>query len=325
MHLKGFFKKSWEVLSCTFGAFSTDRAMKMSASLAYYTIFSLAPLLIVLISAVTLIYGQTIRGKANIEEKVFTEISKMAGHDAAVQIREVIQKVSVSEDSTLAAIIGAITLFIGATGVFLEIQDSINMIWRVRAKPKKGWLKFLMNRLLSFSMIIGLGFLLIVSLIANALILALSEQITSYFPQVTDYTIHILNIVNLALTFTVISSLFAIIFKFLPDVIIKWRDVRVGAIVTALLFMLGRFLIGLYIEKVGPGTAYGAAGSLIVILVWVYYSSAILYFGAEFTQVYAEKYGHAIRPATYAVLIVQKEVEKEVDVLPPQNEEKKPS
>jgi membrane protein len=168
-------------------------------------------------------------------------------------------------------------------------------------------------------MIIGLGFLLIVSLVVNALILALSEQITQYFPHVTDYTIYIFNIINLSLTFIVISTLFAIIFKFLPDVIIKWRDVRVGAIVTALLFMLGRFLIGLYIEKVGPGTAYGAAGSIIVILVWVYYSAAILYFGAEFTQVYAEKYGSAIRPSSYAVHIIQTEEEKEVDVLPPQN------
>lgn len=323
MQVKGFFRKAREILTCTFSAFSADRGMKMSASLAYYTIFSLAPLLIVLISVITLVYGRAIRGKADIEGKVFTEISRMAGQDAAEQIQQIIQKVSVSENSTLAAAIGTVTLFIGATGVFLEIQDSINLIWRVRAKPKKGWVKFILNRLLSFSMIIGLGFLLIVSLIINALILALSEQITRYVPQATDYTIYLFNLINIGLTFIVITSLFAIIFKFLPDVIIKWRDVWVGAIVTALLFMLGRYLIGLYIEEVGPGSAYGAAGSIIVILVWVYYSSAILYFGAEFTQVYAEKYGHAIKPSPYAVHVFQKEVEKEVAVLPPQNEEEK--
>jgi membrane protein len=311
MELRSFPKKVWELVAQSYKSFSNDRALKMSASLAYYTIFSLAPLLIMLISITSLIYG-----KDAIQGKVFQEINDFVGNDAAIQIQQIIQKVSVSEDSITAVIIGTATLFLGATGVFLEIQDSINTIWRVRAKPKKGWLKLITNRLVSFSMIIGLGFLLIVSLIINGLVLALSAKLSAYFP---DVTILLVNLFNVALTFVVISALFGIIFKFLPDVQISWRDVRMGAITTALLFMLGRYLISLYIAEVAPGSAYGAAGSLIVILVWVYYSSAILYFGAEFTQVYAEKFGKAIKPSPYAVYVLQTEQEKEVDVIPPQH------
>jgi membrane protein len=311
MTFTGFFKEVWHLLTTTFSGFSNDRAMKLSASLAYYTIFSLAPLLIMLISLTSLIYG-----KAAVEGEVFNGINEFVGNDAARQIQDIIQKVSVSENSVLAVIIGTATLFLGATGVFLEIQDSINMIWRVRAKPKKGWQKLIINRFISFSMIISLGFLLVVSLIINGLVLALSNKLDDYFP---DVTILLVNLLNVAITFLVISTLFAIIFKFLPDVEISWKDVRMGAIATALLFMLGRYLIGLYIEKVAPGSAYGAAGSLVIILVWIYYSAAILYFGAEFTKVYAERYGRSIHPSPYAVYVIQTEEEKEVDVLPPQH------
>ena len=314
MGIKNFFKETWELLSATFSAFSNDRAMKLSASLAYYTIFSLAPLLIMLISLTSLIYG-----REAVQGEVFNGINEFVGNEAAMQIQQAIQKVNSSGDSVLAIIISTATLFIGATGVFIEIQTSINMIWRVRAKPEKSWLKFIVNRLLSFSMIVGLGFLLLVSLIINGLVLALSQKLNSYFP---DITILLVNLINLAITFIVITALFGIIFKFLPDVEIGWKDVSIGAVATALLFMIGRYLIGLYIEKAAPGSAYGAAGSLIIILVWIYYSSAILYFGAEFTQVYAEKYGRKIRPSSYAVHLIQTVEEKEVDVLPNQHKDK---
>lgn len=303
-------KKTFSILKTSFTAFIEDKALKMSASLAYYTVFSMAPLLMILMSAASLFYG-----KEAIQNKVFSELNGFLGNDAALKIQEILKEISLKNDSTVAIIIGVITLFIGATGVFIEIQDSINQIWQVKAKPKKGWKKLIMNRILSFSMIISLGFLLIVSLIINGVILALSAKLTLYFP---DMTIYVIEVVNAVITFIVISSLFAIIFKFLPDVEIAWKDVRVGAIFTALLFTIGRFLIGLYIEKIGPGTAYGAAGSLIIILVWVYYTSAILYFGAEFTQVYSECYGGKISPATYAVHVITTEEEKEVRVLPKQ-------
>jgi membrane protein len=260
-------------------------------------------------------------GEDAINQKLFQEINGLVGKPAALQIQDIIRQISLQKDSTFAVILGVITLFIGATGVFIEIQDSMNQIWRVKAKPEKGWKKMLINRVLSFSMVISLGFLLIASLIINGLILALSDQLSQYFP---DLTILVINIFNVGLSFIIISALFSVIFKFLPDVEIGWKDVRIGAFFTVTLFIVGKYLIGIYIEKVAPGSAYGAAGSIIVILVWVYYTSAILYFGAEFTQVYSERYGGKIKPASYAVHIIQTEEEKIVKVLPPkENEEEK--
>ncbi len=307
-------KNSWTLLYRAFNAFWDDNALKMSASLAYYTIFAIAPLLLIIVSLAGIIYGQEAA-----QGKIFAELNKFLGSDAANQVQEIIKNISASQDTTFAIVIGSITLFVGTTGVFVEIQDSINEIWRVKAKPKTGWKKLITNRILSFSMVIGLGFLLIVSLVINGVVLALSEKLQIYFP---DLTILVINVFNLLLTFIVISALFGIIFKFLPDVLIDWKDVRMGAFFTALLFMIGKFIIGLYIEKVGPGTTYGAAGSLIVILIWVYYTSAILFFGAEFTQVYADCYGGKIKPAPYAVHVMQVEKVVEVKVLPPQDHDK---
>lgn len=307
-------KNSGTLLYKSFNAFLDDNALRMSASLAYYTIFAVAPLLLIIVSLAGIIYGQEAA-----QGKIFAELNRFVGSDAANQIQEIIKNISESQDTAFAIIVGSITLFIGTTGVFIEIQDSINQIWRVKAKPKKGWIKLITNRILSFSMVIGLGFLLIVSLVINGIVLALSEKLQIYFP---DLTILVINLFNLVLTFIVISALFGIIFKFLPDVLIDWKDVRMGAFFTAILFMGGKFLIGLYIEEVGPGSAYGAAGSLIVILIWVYYTSAILFFGAEFTQVYSDCYGGKIKPAPYAVHVLQVEKEAKVAVLPPQDHDK---
>ncbi len=306
-------KNGGNLIIASFNAFMEDRALTMSAALAYYTVFAMAPLLIMLISLASFFYGEDA-----INRTLFQEINGLVGNQAALQIQDIIRQISFQRDSIFAVILGVITLFVGATGVFIEMQDSINQIWRVKAKPEKGWKKMLINRVLSFSLIISLGFLLIVSLIINGLILTLSDQLSQYFP---DLTILVINIFNAGLTFIIISALFAVIYKFLPDVEIGWKDVRIGAFFTATLFIVGKFLIGIYIEKVAPGSAYGAAGSLIVILVWVYYTSAILYFGAEFTQVYSECYGGKIKPASYAVHIIQTEEEKTVKVLPPKEHE----
>lgn len=299
----------------TLNGFLDDRGLKLSAALAYYTVFALAPLLMLVISLIGAFLGQDA-----IQNNIYPQIKSYVGSSAALQIQEMIKSVSLSGKTGLAIFTSVATLIIGATSIFLEIQDSINIIWRVKAKPKKGWVKMLTNRLISFSMIISLGFLLLVSLIVNALVLALSTRITQYFPVVT---VQLFNLINIGITFIVISVLFGIIFKFLPDVKITWRDVRTGAFFTSLLFMLGKYLIGIYIETTGTGSTYGAAGSLIVILVWIYYTSAILYFGAEFTRVYAEDYGHKIEPAEYAVHVEQKEVERDVTVLPSQGKIKK--
>ena len=310
---KPFFKDIWKILKGTFNGFINDRCLKLCAALSYYTLFSIAPLLLMLIYIAGKIYG-----KEAFQGKVFEEMTGFIGPEAAFQVQEIIQNAAIKGNTPWAIVIGTITLFIGATGVFLEIQDSINMIWRVKAKPHKGWLKMLTNRLLSFSMIATMGFLLIVSLVINGVVTALSDKLKFYFE---DITVLLLQLFNIGLTFLIIALLLAIIFRFLPDVKIKWKDVRAGAIFTAILFMIGRYFIGLYIEKVGPGSTYGAAGSIIVILVWVYYAAAILYFGAEFTQVYTEKHGRRIEPASYAVHIIQTEEEKEVKVLPEQKQD----
>ena len=308
METKITMRTAFRILKDTFHSFLDDRALKFSASLSYYTIFSLAPLLLLMISLASVFFGRDA-----IQGQVFGEINGLIGNEAAAQIQDIIKNMELSGKTTLAVIIGGITLLIGATSVFGEIQDSINIIWKVKAKPKRSWLKWLTDRLLSSSLIVGLGFLLIVSLMVNGVMLALSEWLKNYFP---DVTLIIFQIGNLLLSFIVIMSLFAVIFKVLPDAKIAWKDVRNGAFFTACLFMLGRFLIGLYINYSGTGTAYGAAGSLIIILVWVYYTAAILYFGAEFTKVYAEYVGARIEPADYAVYVEQMEKEKEVTVLP---------
>ncbi|MBE7178840.1 MAG: YihY/virulence factor BrkB family protein, partial [Mucilaginibacter polytrichastri] len=215
--------------------------------------------------------------------------------------------------SFFALVVSVVVLIMGATSVFMEIQDSINMIWRVRAKPKKGWKQMLINRGLSLSIIATLGFLLIASLVINLVIAGLSNWLTSHLGNVMYAVIYI---INLAITFGVISILFGTIFKVLPDVNIQWKTVRAGAFFTSILFILGKYIIGIYIEKTATGSAYGAAGSIIVILTWIYYTAAILYFGAEFTQVYAIEHGGHIQPAKYAVYLEQHEIEREVATVP---------
>ncbi|MBD1363493.1 YihY/virulence factor BrkB family protein [Mucilaginibacter sp. ZT4R22] len=308
---KEYLKHLWKVLVATFSGFGNDNGLKLSASLAYYTVFSLAPLLILVISLASLVFGHDAA-----TDRLYPQIQHYVGETAALQIQDMLKSLELSGKTGTAVVIAVVTLLVGASSIFLEIQDSLNMIWRVKAKPKKGWVKMLQNRFLSFSLIVSLGFLLMASLVVNFLMEALSGQLTRFLPSVTKLLI---SGINLGITLIVISVLFGIIFKFLPDVKIKWKDVRSGAIFTAILFMLGQYIISLYIQYIAPGSAYGAAGSLIVILVWIYYTAAILYIGAEFTQVYAEAIGSHIEPAEYAVHVQQTEVERVVKQLPAQN------
>ena len=296
------------ILKAAFSGFMNDLALKYSASLAYYTVFSLAPLLLLVISLVGIFLG-----KDAIQGSLFHEINGLVGNDAAKQIQDLIQRLELSGKSTLSVIIGAVTLVIGATTVFGEIQESINIIWQVKAKPKKGWLRLIKNRLLSGSMIVTLGFLLLVSLLVNGALLALSEKMKTFLP---DITVFLFNALNIVISFVVITVLFAVIFKVLPDVEISWKNVRSGALFTAVLFMLGRLVIGIYVGMSANSSTYGAAGALIAILLWVYYTAAILYFGAEFTKAYVDFHGKRIEPAEYAVHVEQTEEEKNVKVLP---------
>jgi membrane protein len=294
----------WRILKRAATEFINDNGLKFSASLSYYTIFSIGPVLIIIISLAGIFYG-----KEAVEGKIYYQLNGLVGSGAADQIQDIIQNIEESKLSTSGAVVGVIVLLIGATGVFTEIQDSINYIWSVRAKPQKGWLKLLINRLLSFSLIISFGFVLLVSLIIHAMVDILHERLMHFFD---EGTVYIFLVINYVILFAIISTLFAIIFKVLPDAKIRWKDAFVGAGFTAALFLVGKLLIGLYISQSDIGITYGAAASIVLILLWVYYSSIILYFGAEFTKVYALSYGSGIEPDKTAVFIVKQEV-KELD------------
>lgn len=299
--MKTFFKNLWVSLKEAFTAFNDDNALKLSASLSYYTVFSLSPMLIIIISLCGLIFGEeAVRGQ--IDE----QIRGLVGQEAAVQIQELIKKAQATQQSGLAAVIGFGTLLLGATGVFAEIQDSINYIWSLKAKPKQSWLKYLTNRFLSFSLIITFGFLLLVSLTVNAALAAMSGYLERFF---SEGTVVLFFIVNQALVFVIISTLFAVIFKVLPDGILRWKDAFYGAAFTAVLFMGGKYAIGAYLSSSGVASTYGAAASIILILLWVYYIAAILYFGAEFTKVHAQRFGNKIIPKPHAVVVQKKEVQ----------------
>ncbi len=280
-----------EVLKKAGSGFLKDKVPKLSAALAYYTIFSLGPMLIVIVFLGGLFWGENA-----MEGTIVNQLSDIIGDAAARQVQEILKNASFDSSSTIAATIGFVTLFIGATTVFSEIQDSINLIWNLKQKEDTGWWKLLLTRILSFSVVVGLGFLLLVSLVINGLLEGLMTRLQEMFSSTAVVAIYI---ANLLITLTVTSFLFAIIYKVLPDAHITWKDVTVGAIFTAVLFMLAKFGITLYISKSNIGSTYGAAGSLIILLLWIYFSSMILYFGAEFTKAYAVKFGDEIRPNQY--------------------------
>ncbi|MCA5004661.1 YihY/virulence factor BrkB family protein [Sphingobacterium bovistauri] len=305
---KGFFKKSYTILKNTILGFLNEDSLKYSASLAYYTVFSIGPILVLMITLASLFYGEDA-----VKGRLFGELNGLVGATAASQIQSIIKNLELSGKSNSALIISGVTLLIGATTVFGDIQNSINRIWHVRAKPKKSWLKLIQDRLLSSSLIIGLGFLLVVTLVINGLILAFTDNLQRYFP---DMTVFLFDGINFLLTFGIIFLLFSVIFKILPDVNIKWGTVRAGAIFTAVLFVIGRLLIGLYLQNSETETTYGAAGSIVLILLWVYYTAAILYFGAVFTREYASYMGIAIEPSEYAVHVEVKEIERNVSEIP---------
>jgi membrane protein len=281
-------------------AFDDDNAFKLSASLSYYTIFALGPLLLIMVSLSAIFLR-----RETIEGKVFEQLRGLLGDNAAMQVQDILANAQATHATTAGVIIGSIILFIGATGVFTEIQSSINYIWSVKAKPKKGWLKYLTNRLISFSLVVGLGFVLLVSLLINAFLSLLNKKIMERFPNV-EY----LNLFNTLIVLAVITTLFAVIYKVLPDATISWKDAWIGSSFTAILFLIGKFLIGFYLGRSNLGVTYGTAASIVVVLAWVYYSSVILYFGAEFTKVFALHSGEGIRPKSTAVFIIKQEAKE---------------
>jgi len=294
-------KNGWEVIKQSFTAFSDNSVPRMSAALSYYTLFSIAPILLIVIFVSSIFYGRDA-----IEGRLFNQIQSFVGTDAAAQIQSILKNAATSKNTAIASAISIGVLVFTATGVFTEIQSSINQIWQLKTKPQKGLIKFLLNRFISLSMVMGLGFVLLVSLVVNTMLDVLLQQVVKVLP---EGSVVLTYIVNAAVTFFVISFLFGVIFKFLPDAKVQWKDVRTGAFVTALLFMMGKFGISFYLGKSEVGNTYGAAGSLVIVLLWVYYSAMILYFGACFTKVNAQCSGRRIYPNDYAVFVQQVEVE----------------
>ena len=279
------------LLKRTYQGWKEDKASRLAAALAYYTIFSLAPLLIIVIAVTGLFWDE-----GAVQQQVMNQVSGLVGAQGAEFVSELLTSASNPARGIIATILGVITLIFGALGAFNELHNALNSIWDVKEEETKGFVeaikKVIFARLLSFSMILGIGFLLLVSLVISAGLSAVQETIGNAIPEREI----ILQIVNLIISIGVITVLFALIFKFLPDAEIAWRDVWLGAFFTALLFSLGKFLIGLYLGNSAVGSSFGAAGSLVLLLVWIYYSAQILFFGAEFTQVYANTFGSKIVP-----------------------------
>ena len=309
---------SWRALGTmfksSFKGFSDDKVSKLGGSLAYSTIFSMAPLLVVIIALCSIFMGQEA-----IQGKIYGELEKFMGHNTALQLQDLVKNAAIHGKGVLASIIGVITLLLGATGIFAEIQDSVNTIWGLKPLPKSGFLRILRNRLLSFSLIVSLGFLLLVSLGFSAIIDSLNERLKFEF---SGSKVVLFYILNQVFSFLVVSIIFTVIFKILPDARLRWRDVLPGTIVSTLLFMLGKFAISYYIGRTSVGTTYGAAGSLVVFLLWTYYCSLILYFGAEFTKSFALEMGLTIHPKEYAIATKQVELKKENNTIDKESEAK---
>ena len=295
--MKAIEKKAtvWQVLKQSFTEFGNDNVTKLSASLAYYTVFSIGPLILIIISVAGLFFEEN-----GVSRELYEQIADTMGRGAADQVLTISNNMRVEDKGLLFTIVGVAILIFSATTVFADMQDSLNYIWCIKAKPKLGIVKYITTRLLSFSLVVGLGFLLMVSLLINTLLELLTDKLFSALGQAQTVLAITL---NYSIIFVIITLLFAIIYKVLPDARIRWRDTLVGAGFTALLFMLGKAAIGYYLGTSDIANQYGAAASIILLLTWVYYSSIILYFGAEFTKVWALKRGKGIQPAQHAVFI----------------------
>jgi membrane protein len=291
------------LLKQTFREWLQDKAPQLGAALAYYTVFSLAPLILVLLAIIGVLFRDD---PAGAWDKITQQMSYFLDPSAMQVVQNIAQKASQPGKSTIATVIGIALALFGASGVFGQLQDALNTIWGVKAKPTRGIWGFLRARFLSFAMVAGICFLLLVSLAIEALLKGFSRYVQSMLPG----GIVIAVTVYLVFDFAIVVLLFAMIFKFLPDVKIQWRDVWIGAVMTAILFGIGKWLLGFYLGSGAAGSAYGAASSLITLLLWVYYSSQILLFGAEFTQVYAARAGREFKPSEYAVRVATQEVER---------------
>ena len=282
-----------------FKEFSADNILKYSASLAYYTVFSIAPLLVIITALSGIFFG-----KDAVTGEVYNQLNGLVGSVAAVQIQDTIKKIHLTGNNFFASIVSIIILLVGATSIFGEVQDSLNKIWGLRVKTKKTWWKLILTRLISFSLILSICFIMIVSFILNVIVTSFGNFLNRY---IQNFNVYFIEATDAVLSFLVSSFLFSLMFKILPDAKIRWKDVLFGGFITAVFFTLGKFAIGFYLGKSKLTTLYGAAGSIVIIMLWVYYSSIILYLGAEFTKVHANLYGKKIQPNEYAEWIMTEE------------------
>lgn len=285
-------KSIFSLLKESFKEWQEDEALQLGAALAYYTIFSIAPMLLVVIGIAGLAFG-----REAVQGQIVGQIQGLVGRDGAEAIQTMIANAGRHEGGLIATIIAFVTILFGATGVFTQLQTTLNHIWDVKPKPDQGIKGILRARAAAFGMILGIGFLLLVSLVISAGLAAMDNYVVGLLPGAE----FILRALNIVVSFAVVTLLFAMIFRFLPDVKIEWRDVMFGAAVTAVLFTIGKFLIGLYLGNSSVSSVYGAAGSLVIVLLWAYYSSQILFFGAELTQVWARHRGSHIVPDKHAI------------------------
>jgi membrane protein len=291
-------KAGWELLKLTFTEWMNDNTFEWSAALAFYTIFSIAPVLLIAVGVASFFLAPE-----TATTRIVGEMENLVGVQGANAVRQVIESSRGFGKGVWAVSVGIITLILGATAVFGELQSALNRIWDVEAKPDRSVImSLIVDRLRSFSIAVCVGFLLLVSLVISALISGLQNYMNNWLPGIP----WVWQTANVVASFFVVAALFAMIYKFLPDVVISWRDVWIGAAVTALLFSAGKYLIGIYLGRTATASAFGAAGSLVVLLFWVYYSALISFLGAEFTQVYARRYGPGIRPKKHAVRVGRK-------------------
>jgi membrane protein len=281
-----------------------DDAPQLGAALAYYSVFSLAPMVLLLISGIGILFRDDPAGAWS---KITEQMSYFLDKSAIIMVQQIAQQVSTPSKSALGGTIGFALAVFGATGVFGQLQNALNIIWGVKSKPGGGIWGFVRSRFLSFALIAGIGFLLLISLVIEAGIKGFSHYLQSVLPGALTIIIPI----YLTFDLVIVTAVFAMIFKILPNAQTRWRDVWIGAVLTALLFLIGKWALGIYLGSGTAASAYGAASSLITLLLWVYYSSQILLFGAEFTQVYAHECGAEIKPDKYAVRIERKEIEKQ--------------
>lgn len=295
-------KKIWELLKETVGKFIEDNPMNYSAAIAFYTIFSLPGILIVTVYFVGLFYDREM-----VQSEMFYQIRTLIGEKSASEIENILANAEESGEGAIARTVGIITLLFSATTVFISLQDALNRIWRLKAKPEKGWLKFILNRLMSLGMIISVGFLLLVSLVVDALLVIFKDYVAGNFAGLSNF---LLSAFNFLFSLGLVTLVFGLIFKVLPDAKIKWKDVGIGAFITTLLFSVGKYLISFYLAGSSLGSTYGAAGSLVLLLIWIYYSSIIMLLGAEFTFIYSRNIGSVIKPSSGAVKVKLKEQEE---------------